>query len=88
MKGLANTLKPTVMVGKNGLTENVITSVKEGLNSHELIKVSVLSNAEATPEQLAIEIASETNSEIISQLGRKIVFYKRNVKEPKIELPR
>ncbi len=88
LKGLANTLKPTIIVGKNGLTDNVITSVIEGLTAHELVKISVLNTSEATPEQLAIEIASETKSEIVSQLGRKIVLYKKNVKEPKILLPR
>ncbi len=88
LKGLANTLKPTIIIGKNGLTDNVIVSVAEGLAAHELVKISVLSSSLAKPEQMAVEIASETNSEIISQLGRKIVLYKKNTKEPKILLPR
>lgn len=85
---MANTLKTTVIIGKNGLTENLISSASESLLAHELIKVSVLNNCEVKPEQLAIEIASETKSEIVCQIGRKIVLYKKNVKEPKIVLPR
>ncbi|MGI6608219.1 MAG: YhbY family RNA-binding protein [Erysipelotrichaceae bacterium] len=88
LKSMANELKPTIIVGKNGLTDNVIASVMESLNAHELVKISVLNNSQMKPEQLSIEIASETNSEIICQIGRKIVLYKKNVKEPKIILPR
>ncbi len=88
LKGLSNTLKPTVMIGKNGLTENVLTSVKESLLAHELVKISILNNCETKPKQLAIEIASKTNSEIVCQIGRKIILYKRNVKEFKIILPK
>ena len=65
-----------------------MTSVIEGLIAHELFKISVLNNSPLKPEHLAIEIASETNSEIIIQLGLKIVLYKKNVKEPKILLPK
>ncbi len=88
LKGLANTLKPTIIIGKNGLTDNVIVSIMESLIAHELVKISVLNTSLASAEELAIDIASITKSEIISQLGKKIVLYKKNVKDPKILLPR
>lgn len=88
LKGLANPLKAMVTVGKTGLTDNIIGSVEEQLTAHELVKVSVLNTCDQPIEELAIEIAAETSSEIISQLGRKIVFFRRNLREGKIVLPK
>lgn len=88
LKGLANPLKAMVTIGKNGLTENVIMSVDEQLTAHELVKVDVLNSCDCSAEELAIDIAAETGSEIISQLGRKFVLYRRNLRESKISLPR
>ena len=87
LKGLGNTLKPLVQIGKNGLTKTVIQSVDEVLAAHELLKIDVLKNCETECEELALDIASSTNSEIISQLGRKILLYRKS-KEGKIKLPR
>ena len=42
LRGMANNLKPTVIVGKEGVTANILKQVNEGLEAHELIKVSVL----------------------------------------------
>jgi len=39
LRGLAHQLKPVVQVGKQGLIENLITTVSQALDAHELIKV-------------------------------------------------
>ena len=88
LKGLSNTLKPLVQIGKNGLNENVISSVDEILTAHEMVKIAVLNTCERPVMELALDIASGTKSEIVSQLGRKIVLYRRHPKKTVIELPR
>ncbi len=88
LKGLSNTLKPLVQIGKNGLNENVISSVDEILTAHEIVKITVLNTCERPVMEMALDIASNTRSEIVSQLGRKIVLYRRNSKKPVIDLPR
>ena len=88
LKGLSNTLKPLAQIGKNGLNENVISSVDEILTAHEMVKIAVLNTCERPVMELALDIASGTKSEIVSQLGRKIVLYRRNPKKTVIELPR
>jgi len=88
LKGLANNIKPLVKVGKLGLTENILTSIDEVLTAHEIVKVDVLPQCEETASELSIQIASETHSELVSQLGRKIVLYRRNPEKSSIVLPR
>ena len=87
LKGMANPLKPLVQIGKNGLTENVIKSANEVLEAHELLKVDVLKSCDEPIEELVLDLAGKTKSEIVSQLGRKIVLYRRNRQHSTIELP-
>lgn len=88
LKGLANTLKPLVNIGKNGLNENVIMSVDEILKAHEIVKITVLNTCDTPSTELALDIAAATGSEIVSQLGRKIVLYRRNPEKTSIVLPK
>lgn len=88
LKGLANTLKPLVQIGKNGLNDNIIMSVDEILTAHEIVKITVLNTCETSSNELALDIAGATGAEIVSQLGHKIVLYRKNPKKTSIELPR
>ena len=46
LRSMANNLKPTVIVGKEGVTANILKQVNEGLEAHELIKVADQAEAE------------------------------------------
>jgi RNA-binding protein len=88
LKGLANTLKPLVQIGKSGLNENIIVSVDEVLEAHELCKISILNTCPQETGEIALDLSSATNSDIVSQLGRKIVLFRRNLKKGTIMLPK
>lgn len=38
----AHTLKPIIQIGKNGLNDQIKTSVRQALDARELIKVTLL----------------------------------------------
>ncbi|MBR3351050.1 MAG: YhbY family RNA-binding protein [Erysipelotrichaceae bacterium] len=88
LKGQANTLKPLVQIGKSGLNENIIVSVDEVLEAHELCKISILNTCPQETGEIALDLSSATNSDIVSQLGRKIVLFRRNLKKGTITLPK
>ena len=44
LTGLANSLDPIVQVGMQGVTPEVVKSIEEAFNTHELIKGSVQKN--------------------------------------------
>ena len=88
LKGLANPLSPGVIIGKEGLTDNIIESIDEYLTSHELLKVSVLKSCKQPKEEIILDVQSHTHCELISSLGHRFVVYRRNHKQPVIELPR
>ena len=75
-----------VQVGKGGVTENVIASVSAALKARELVKGKVLENSMLTAREACDALAKACGAEQVQVIGTKFVLYKRNPKEPKIEL--
>lgn len=87
LKSLAVSLDPVVIIGKDGLTHNVVESIKLAITAHELVKVKALKTVSEEINAIAIEIAADTNSEVVSIIGSTIVLYKES-KKKKINLPK
>ena len=79
LRALANPLKPVVIIGKDGLTENMIASINDVIRTHELIKISILKTYEGlATKELAELICSTIDAELIFVVGRTFVIYKKN----------
>ncbi|HQS38571.1 MAG: RNA-binding protein [Methylotenera sp. 24-45-7] len=91
LRGLAHSLNPVVMIGNNGLTENVIKEIELNLNSHELIKVKVSGDDRDVRKALFDEISKTTGALAVHHIGKQLVFYRpsNTVKESaKIVIPK
>lgn len=88
LRGLANTIDTIVMVGKGGMNGQIIKQADDALTARELIKGKVLESAGQTPRDAAQEIAQAVNADVVPVIGSKFVLYRKNRKEPKIELPK
>lgn len=88
LKGLASTLNPIFQVGKFSLTPEFVTAINEAFNTRELLKIAVLKNCLDDPNEIAQTIAERTHSQVVQVIGKKIVLYKPDKKNPKIILPR
>lgn len=87
LKGLASPLEPVFQVGKSSVTPEVTQAIAEAFNNRELIKISVLKNCMDDPRAIAEVIAERTHSQVVQVIGKKIVLYKPDKKNPKIILP-
>ena len=90
LKGLANDLKPTVVIGKNGLTENIYAEIATGFRVRELVKVDIQKGSPLDAKETANLIAEEMGAEFVQAIGRKFVLYRApdDPKDAKIELPK
>ena len=88
LKSLASNLSPVFQIGKSTLTPEITEAVRECFNTHELIKITVLNNCTEDPKEIAQILADRTGSEVVQVIGKKIVLYKEDKKNKKIELPR
>ena len=81
LRSMAQTLKPIVLVGKEGFTENVLKQIDEELYNHELIKISMQENAIPPTEFELTEMAVKLGAEVVTTIGRKIVLYRHSEKK-------
>lgn len=88
LKGLAMNIEPVIQIGKASLTPEMTEAVSECFNTRELIKINVLKNCFDDPNEIANAIAERTHSQVVQVIGKKIVLYKKNKDNPKIELPK
>lgn len=88
LKSLANGLDPIFQVGKSSLTPEFTASVGDAFHTRELLKIAVLKNCADDPKQIAEVVAERTHSTVVQVIGKKIILYKPDKKNPKIELPK
>jgi len=87
LKGLAMNIDPIFQIGKSSLTPEVTEAVGEAFNTRELIKIAVLKNCFDDPKEIAAVLAERTHSQVVQVIGKKIVLYKENKDNKKINLP-
>lgn len=81
LRSLAMTIEPTTHIGKNGVGDTLIKQIDEQLESRELIKVSVLKNADFSAKEIAEELAVSSKSQVVQVLGSKITLYRVSKKD-------
>ena len=82
-RGLANNIDTILIVGKEGIGDNLVKQVNDALEARELIKGRVLENSLLSPWEAAEELAPLTRSEIVQVIGTKFVLYRPSHKKDK-----
>ena len=77
LKSIAMTQDAILNIGKESLTEELVSAADEALEARELIKISVLKNCDDDLRAIAEAIAEHTDSEVVQVIGRKIVLYRQ-----------
>ena len=90
LRGIANTLDTIVIIGKDGITENLIKQANGALEAREIIKCRVLENSLLTAREACDELSRLTRSEQVQVIGSKFVLYRQHYDKckRKIELLR
>ncbi len=87
LQALGNSIKPIISVGKSGVTDNTLVSVKNAFNTKELIKIKIQDGCEEDKEDVAVKIHRGAEAALVQIIGRTVLLYKPNKDHPKIELP-
>ena len=82
LRAIANSYETILLVGKNGVTDDVIKQADEALEARELIKGKVHETCGQTPREVCGIICEKTKAEPIQVIGTKFVIYRQN-KDPK-----
>lgn len=85
-KKRAHNLDPIVRIGKEGLNENIITSILEAIETRELIKLKILQNCEEDKSVIYSKLMDIKDFELVGMIGRTIIIFKENKDKPTISL--
>ena len=83
LRGLANGIDTILIVGKNGIGDDLVKQADDALEARELIKGRVLENSLLTSREAAEELARRTRSEVVQVIGTKFVLYRPSHKKDK-----
>lgn len=81
LRGMANSMQSVTQIGKGGVSEEVCRSIEMSLDSHELIKLSVLETAPLSAREAADTVAEKLGADVVSVIGRKFVLFRVSTKE-------
>ena len=76
LRAQANTIDTTLMVGKDGVTENVVAEAERLLTARELVKGKVLEAALMSAREVSDELCQATGADGISCVGNKFVIWR------------
>lgn len=76
--------KPTIWVGKDGLTQQVQAEVEKQLQKTKMVKIRILPSAlqgDVTAKVIATKAAKETDSALVEVRGHVFILYRRRKKQ-------
>ena len=86
LKAQAHSLKPVVLLGNDGLSENVIKEIDSSIEHHELIKVRL--NAGDSRKEQGQQAADAVKAELVTVVGRIAILFRQRKEDSRFILPR
>lgn len=88
LRSKAHHLKPIIWIGQNGLTESVTAELETALDHHELIKIKLRVGDRELRNKMVDDICQMLHCIKIQGIGSMVSIYRKNQKQPVIELPK
>jgi len=81
LRGLAHRMEPTVMVGKDGLSEALVVSARDELLRHGLVKAKITPHTarRVDTDELADDLAWAAGAQLLQRVGHTCLLYRPDV---------
>jgi len=73
-------LKPVVMIGQHGLSDNVLNELESTIDHHELIKIKIPAGDKADKQALIDRICEKLKADAIQSIGNVVVLFRKHPK--------
>jgi RNA-binding protein len=77
LKSLAHSIKPSVIIGKEGISKNTLNSINNVFENKELIKIKFISFKDEK-DSIAKDIEGFCNATLVGLIGNIIILFKQN----------
>lgn len=86
LKAQAHALHPVVLIGNNGLTENVKKEIDVALEAHELIKIRLQETDKKSKQETFKIICEAARAEAVQLIGKVGILYRESKRKNKKHL--
>lgn len=86
LKKEASKMQPIIHIGKDGMSDNIVTQADDALKARELVKGKIQQNSLEDVRESAEYLAEKTNSEVVITIGSTFVLYRRNLDKNKYNI--
>lgn len=76
LRTLGQGIRPTLRVGHEGVTPQVLRALEDELRAHELVKVRVLSTGEADAKAVSLQLAASSLAQVVQVIGHTVLLYR------------
>lgn len=83
LRAAAHSLKPVVLIGKNGTSDSVLKDINLKLDQHELIKIKISSDDQESFQSMVKEIDENTMGSIIQKVGHTVIYFRKHPEKSK-----
>ena len=75
--------RPTIWIGKDGLTPPLSIEIEKQLNKNKMLKVKILKNAlqKETAKNIATKAAEDADAALVEVRGHVFILYRRRRKQ-------
>jgi len=81
LKKRRSEIKPTVHIGKDGITDGVVEEIKLQIKKNKLVKVRILPSAERPRDEVAKALESRTSSLLVEVRGNTVLLCEESLFE-------
>ena len=83
LRAIGHSLKPSLNLGKHGLSEQMKKEIISQLSDHELIKLKVLDTCPLSQKECAEMLSNEKLIEVVQIIGKTLLLFCKNEESQK-----
>jgi RNA-binding protein len=87
LRSLGHHLEPVVLLGKQGITDQVIAATNAAIETHELVKIRRGTECPQTAREVGQSLSETLEAEMVQKIGHTVLLYRRHPEEPTIAVP-
>ncbi len=87
LRSLANSIDTILIVGKGGISPEVLKQADDAIKAREIIKGKILETCEDSVREVAEKISAEIGADVVQVIGSKFILYRKNSENPVIKVP-
>ncbi|WP_321324103.1 ribosome assembly RNA-binding protein YhbY [Thiomicrorhabdus sp.] len=87
LRGIAHNINPMIIIGANGVTENLMKELESTLEHHEILKIKMASADREDRKQIVDYILEQTGALLVQTIGKICVIYRQS-EDTELPLPK